>query len=286
MSKQTNSLWLPSKIIDDSNSSKAIQMESTQMGVSCGYVERESDYLEDGVCAAFPEEWLIPESEWPERIIEREREGWTNRQLREKYKLPPLHQNGTNYCWGNCCTQALHYNELKQGRTEWTPMSPASACARIKRGANEGGWMMQWIKWVLEHGINEAVDFPVNSRDIGRYDTKVNREKAKLHIMTEFLDLVPKGRNPSRAFQELISCLLRGIPVAIALMWWRHAVLAIDAVLKNGEVGILIDNSHGPSYGDNGLAAFFGTRKIPDDQEAILVSHLMTSHPAKTQVVA
>src|SRR5690606_3644166 len=110
------------------------------------------------------------------------------------------------------------------------------------------------------------------SRDLRKYDTPETREKAKLHVVTEFLDLVPKGRNPERAFKELVSCLLRDIPVAIALMWWKHAVLAIDPVLKGGEVGILIDNSHGLGYGDKGLAAFFGSRKVPDDQEAIIVS--------------
>ena len=253
----TDSLWLPNCVIDDSTSGQSVRAEASQMGVSCGYEERQTPYLE-GVGKRFGLP-LIPQEEWPERIREREAKGFANWQLRKHCGLRPLNQRTTKYCWANGVIQALHYLQLKSGES-LRPLSPASVAAPIKGFRNVGGWGDLALEYIMANGCNEQKDWPANAID-RRYYTAGNREKAKVNAVTEWYDL----KTRVDGFAELVTCLLHGIPSYVAYMWWGHLVLAIDPVLRRGEVCILIDNSHGPGYGDDGMGVICGRKKYADE---------------------
>lgn len=254
---------IPSHVIDDSNfKSHADDTEAERLGMSKGWKERQTPYGE-GVGATFEPSWLIPESEWKERIEEREKTNRTIRALKEYKNVPSLNQNGTNYCWAHgptCCMQIV---QLQSGE-ELKPLSAVSVAAPIKNFQNVGGWGDQALNYIRANGINEVKDWPINKID-RRYFTAENKEKAKKNLCQEWLDLKPKN------FNELMSCLLRGIPVAVAFMWWSHLVTAVDAVIDNGEVCPVIWNSWSDDWGDKGLSVIKGNKKFADEQIAPLV---------------
>lgn len=258
-----DSIWLPNTVIDDSVAVETLNAEASQMGCAMGYEERETPWLE-GVGTQFNLP-LIPEDEWPERIREREATGLTNRQLKDHLGIECLFQNGHPLCWAHGITQALRYLKAQNG--EPVPhYSAASLAMRVTGFRNRGGWADEALDGLQQHGINTADEWPINSLSRSN-DNEQTRTEARHRIVTEFFDLQPRN------FGELVTCLLYGIPVAVAFNYWRHAVVGIDAVLKGGEVCLLIENSWGPSYGQNGLAVMCGRKKFADEQIAPRVIH-------------
>lgn len=252
-----DSIWLPNTVIDDSVSVKRLDSEASQMGCVKGYEERETPWLE-GVGTQFNLP-LIPEEQWNERIRDREAKGLTNRQLREHLGIQSLNQNGYPFCWAHGPTQALRYLKAQNG--EPVPMySACSVACPVTNFRTVGGWGDMALDYIRQNGINTADDWPINSLD-RRLLNDENREKARLNRVTEWFDLRPRG------FPEIVTCLLYGMPVSVAFNWWRHLVCAIDAVLKGGEVCLLIDNSWG-NWGDNGLGVISGRKKFADEQIA------------------
>lgn len=257
------SINLPLHEINDSNwKTEADDSVPRSLGMSKGYVERETPYGQ-GFAAPFDDSWLIPESEWKDRIADREANGQTNKQLREYHNIPSLDQNGTNYCWAHgptCCMQLV---QVQSGET-LRPLSAASIAAPIKNFQNVGGWGEQAISYMAKNGINEVVDWPINKID-RRYYTEQNKEKALLNRVVDWIDLKPKN------FNQLVSCLLRGIPCSVAYMWWSHLVTAIDVVLVDGEICVLIWNSWSDKWGDRGMSVLRGSKKLPDEAIAPMV---------------
>jgi len=264
---------LPKYVIDDSNwKTEADDSIPDQLGMSKGYIEREAPYGQ-GFCAPFDPDWLIPEVEWKERIKDREHpdNNLTNKYLREYINIPSLDQNGTNYCWAHgptCCMQLV---QVQTGEV-LRPLSAASIAAPIKNFQNVGGWGQQAVQYMAKNGINEVVDWPLNKIDRKLW-TPENKEKAKLNLVTEWIDVKQKD------FNQLVSLLLRGIPCAVAYMWWRHLVTAIDVVLVDGEICILIWNSWTDNWGDRGMSILRGSKKYPDEGVAPLVRRPRFSTP-------
>lgn len=259
-----DSLWLPNHVIDDATSVRTLDSDASQMGYAVqDYEERQTGWL-DGVGARLDIP-LIPESEWKERIEERERKDLTNRAVRESYSIPSLDQNGYPYCWAHGPTQAMCYWQVKAGEPK-RQFSAISVAAPVKNFAKVGGWGDQALAYIAENGINYADDWPINAHD-RRYFNAENKAKAKENRVTEWWDLKP------RDFPELVTCLLNGFPVSVAYNWWRHLVCAIDVVVKGGEVCVLIDNSWGSRWGDNGLSVLCGSKKYADEAIALRVQN-------------
>lgn len=66
------------------------------------------------------------------------------------------------------------------------------------------------------------------------------------------------------SFAQLASCLLCGIPVASGYNWWAHLICAIDLIVDRGEFKVVIDNSWGPGYEDDGLGILSRRKATPD----------------------
>ena len=72
-----------------------------------------------------------------------------------------------------------------------------------------------------------------------------------------------------RNFDQLATCLLSGIPVAIGLNWWSHEVTAMDLVETSpGVFGVRIWNSWGDGWEDRGMAVLSQSKATPDDAVA------------------
>jgi hypothetical protein len=206
----------------------------------------------------------IPRHEWPERIREmtmnKSRLSDIRRAANNGKGIPSLNQGRTNYCWAHGPGSAMLLVRAKDNQP-FVKLSPASVAAPIKGYRNQGGWGGQALQYIVEHGMASEATWPANSIDRSHFAG--SREDAAKHKVTEWLELA------RRNFDQLMTCLLRGEPVAIGLNWWRHEVCAVDPVeISPGRFGARIWNSWGDSYGTMGEAVLTESKATPDDAVA------------------
>lgn len=212
------------------------------------------------VATPFDDSLLIHRSEWRARIEEmRERKSFLSDFIRAA-KLPPKNQEQTNFCWCNAPVHSLEIVRAQQGQRQII-LSPASVACRINGFRNEGGWGKEALQFITENGVSPASTWPANA--INRsFDTPANESIARHFRVEEWTELEPRN------LDQLVSMLLRRIPVAVGYNWWSHEVTAVDADWIDGEVAIRIRNSWG-NWGDgNGFGILQGNRRLPDDAVA------------------
>lgn len=213
---------------------------------------------------------LIPESEWQARIEERKAQGSGLRDLVRRAGLTVLDQQQTNYCWVNGPTYAVMVARLAQ-RQAVVRLSPASVGAPVKGYRNEGGWGSEAIRYGQEHGWAPQDTWPANAID-ARYDTAASRAARACYRVTEW-QLLREAYGPepvpsALALRRLVSYLLRNVPVAVGYEWWSHEVCAVDVDWLDGEPAIVVANSWGESWGEQGFGTVQGQRRVPDDAVA------------------
>lgn len=259
-------------IIDDSNYQKYAPPSDVIINGELktrGLIPRDySEHPYGELCQAFDLP-LIPRSEWPERVEEMERTKTRLSDLCTAAGLICLDQNGTNYCWANGPVYCVEVVRVVQNQT-LVYLSPGSVAGPIKNYRNVGGWGSQALKYIIEKGIVPVSLYPANQVRNGHNEN--TRQVALQYRVQEWYDL------RSRNFDQLMTCLLLRIPVAVGYNWWGHEVSAIDpVVISSGKYGIRIRNSWGMSYGDRGYAVLNESKGTPDDAVAPRVttpSHL------------
>jgi hypothetical protein len=217
-----------------------------------------------GIAASFPTKLLIPESEWQARIQEKEQRKTNGSDIATLAGLPCKDQNGTNYCWINApvyCTEVVRV----QQNQPLVLLSPASCGGPIKGFRNNGGWGKEGLMYIIENGIVPVEQWPANAINRSYY-TKANKALARNYRITDWYELQPRNK------QQLISCCLRNIPIALGYNWWRHEVSGIDAVWIDGTVALRIRNSWGMSWGSQGYGILQGSKMLPDDAVCPLVA--------------
>lgn len=166
-------------------------------------------------------------------------------------------QGRTNYCWANAPAHCVEILGAMQGQG-YVPLSAASVAAPIKNYRNVGGWGREALQYIADGGIVPAASWPSNAIDRA-YDTEANRRAALGYRVAEWWVLADRG------VDHLVSCLLRGWPVAVGYGWWSHEVTAIDAAWLDGAIAVVINNSWGQSWGTRGRGVIQGDRIAPDD---------------------
>ena len=201
---------------------------------------------------------LIPREKWPELIEAKERNQSRLVDLCDYHGLSVLDQMRTNYCWIFSPVHCLEIMRMRQNQ-EMVRLSPASVGAKIKNFRNVGGWGTEGLQYLVEHGCVPQENWPATAID-RRYDTRENDALRPLYRVTEWYELQPRN------FAQLATCLLLGFPVAIGLNWWGHEVTAMDLVmLRGGKFGVIIHNSWGEDWEDNGRGVLTESRATPDD---------------------
>jgi hypothetical protein len=216
----------------------------------------------DGVASAFPQSLLIAESEYQAWIEEKEAKKNRTSDLIRQYQLPHKDQSNTNYCWGNAPVHGVEVVRLRQNQ-KIVLLSPASICAPIVNFTNQGGWGGWALKRLISHGAFPVDRWPANAIS-KQYMTDENLKIGLDYRVSEWIELKPRNMN------QLVSLLLRGIPVALGYNWWGHEVLGVDAVWLDGTIAIRIRNSW-KGWGDFGFGILQGSKMPADDAVAPLV---------------
>ena len=202
---------------------------------------------------------LIPESEWQSRLDAQIAAKAQLSDIRNRgmggSPIPSRDQNGKGYCWAHSGVSA----NLLVRATNNQPYADLSAYAVaciIKGYQDEGGWGLEGVEWEAKFGCPTSEFWPQQSMKRAN-DNAAMRENAKLHQIQEWMDGEPRNK------QQLVTCLLLGIPVVADFNWWSHSVCAID-VVKLSPFTIRIWNSWGDSWSENGTGLLQGSKAIPD----------------------
>ncbi len=217
-----------------------------------------------GVADPFPAELLIPRSEWQARIAERVERKTQLSDLIKQAGLKSKNQANLNYCWVYAPTHCVEIVRTLQNQPQ-IALSAASAGGPITGYRNVGGWGKTALQWIANKGVCPESVWPDHSLN-SKYATADNKTLALDYRVQEWTELEPGN------LDQLVSMLLRNIPVAIGLAWWSHEVTAVDPVWRDGTVTIRIRNQWWPDgvhpWGDDNFAELQGSRMIPDDAVA------------------
>jgi hypothetical protein len=251
-------------IIDDDNAHEFFDPKVDGERVCKGRMPR--DFTREplgslGFAAPFKDKVkLIPRSDWDLLIKEKQERRERIKDMFDFHKMRVKNQGQTNYCWINAPVHAIELARTKANQ-EYVELSPASAGAMIKRGANVGGWGTEGVRWLAEHGPVPSSMWGNNQLSGWReLDAKYGAERAKYRV-EDWIELTPRN------FDQVASLLLYGIPVCVGLNWWGHEVTLWDLVKLDGtgRYGAYFGNSWGPSWGDNGQGVLTESKATQDD---------------------
>lgn len=252
----TSNLYPNEVIIDESTPEGDTLSPTMSRGLELPRGHSAEDYNYGGSAEPFPVELEIPESEWADRIQEREK-----RQSRISDRIvqtghPEKDQNGVPYCWIFGPVQAYEFVRM-MANEPYISFSPASAGAPIKNFRSVGGWGKEGLEWIAKYGLVPTANWPdyaVNRK----YYTEENKSLALKYRVTEWWELRP------RSVKQLVSCLLLGWPVAVGYNWWAHEVVGVDPLWLDGAIALRIRNQW-KGWGDKNFGVLRGNKMIPDD---------------------
>lgn len=221
---------------------------------------------------------LIPRSEWPDRI--RAREARPLSKLIRAAGIPTFNQGNTNWCWAHATTKAACACLAVQG----TPrvLASESVAGPASGWRNRGGTLTEAFEQLRRGGACTR-DFVASANTVRASALKANwQENAALHRGGEHYSIIG-----SKVWDQIVSALFDGFAIAVGVAWWMHAICYLDPVLlDNGTVGILHDNSHGASYGEDGLAVFTESRGTPETGWGVIAIRSMLTFGDMPKLVA
>jgi len=212
---------------------------------------------------------VIPRTEWKPRLDALKRANAGIRAL--LWDVHPCHdQASTNYCWANgptTCGDSIIY---LTGRGNYL-LSAASVGCPVTGFSNEGGWPADAVAYMAKKGAVRDSLWPnatISRSYWNRADVQADYQN---HLVTQTIaDLGASGS----IFEETVTCVLLGCPVATSHNWWSHAVTATGLDYSDGVWYLEERNSWGMDYGQQG---FFKLREGggrnqagPDDGQSIL----------------
>ncbi len=210
--------------------------------------------------------------------------------------IPSRDQNGRGYCWAHSGVSAHLAARAKAGLPYEDLSAYAVACI-IKGYADEGGWGAEGVEFQATRGCPTSKTWPQQSTSRSNDKPETWTEAAKFKYVT-WMDLDDSGSNVRR---QLITALLHNCPTVVDYNWWSHSICALDLVdgptqfgvtrAESGKLlelpefeivwgvntdmqglGIIIWNSWGDSWSENGTGALTGSKAIPNGAVACLVT--------------
>jgi hypothetical protein len=186
-----------------------------------------------------------------------------------------LDQNGNGFCWFYSGTAAITVLRAKSNMPYVRLSAHAGAC-KIKNFRDQGGWGAQGLDFQRQTGVPSVEFWPEKSMS-RQYDKPETWANAALHKVSEgFIDLDAAQYDRKLSFQQVLTCLLRNIPVIADFNWWGHSVCLLDAVdvapnksnRDESRYGVRLINSWTDNWGTKGTGVLTGRKAIPDGATA------------------
>lgn len=247
-------------IINDDTSNDVLFPKDKGTGLMLPLNRSENDYANGDVASPMPESFLIPASDWQGMIQERKARKAGIVAECDRVGLKVKDQKQTNLCWANGPTHAVEIIRVMQGLKP-VALSAASVACPVNNFRNQGGWGNSALKQLVVAGADPESVWP-NTAINRQYHTDENIKLALNYRVTEWWE-IPAGK-----LNYLISAVLHDIPVAVGYSWWSHEVCAVDADWIDGAIALVIDNSWGTSWSNNGRGILQGRKILPDDAVA------------------
>ena len=266
-------------VIDDANASERLQ------GGTFGLIPRNysanpvGSYEGSTTFGALNDELpLISWSEMPAMIADKVANKSQLSDIRDTAygkPFPALDQNGQGYCWMYSGTAAVMLLRAKANMPYVRLSAHAGACI-IKNFRDQGGWGAQGLDRLRSHGQPSTDHWPEKSMSKA-YNTPSTWENAALHKVSEgFIDLDEAQYDRNLSFQQVLTCLLRDIPVIADYNHWGHSVCLMDAVDVSPNkpasdprrYGVRLLNSWRDSWGTRGTGVLTGTKAVPNGATA------------------
>lgn len=212
------------------------------------------------VAAPMSEADLIPRSEWPDRIRQKDADKSWVRDICSR--IPCMDQDGLNYCHAYGPTMAVMCHRLIQNQPH-VMLSAESIGGPVTNWRNLGAWPEDDLQQFVEYGACPAsmMDKP-HSRTPSKWDSAWEAERLKYRVV-EWLDGLLNG---GKSFDAAMTMALTNMPGAAGFIWWGHEVAyclhAQD--LGRGKYAICGRNSWGADYGDDGFFYLQEGKGTPD----------------------
>jgi len=253
-------------IIDDSNAAEFVQRWRDE-GRAFGMVPRDYRIAPFGSASKPAVDLsmgpILQRSQFADAIKRADEARCTPDDWRKAMEVPIQSQTDWGYCWffGTCTAVEVTYAMTGH---KCPNLNPFPTAYRIKNGRNQGGWAEQALKGIEKWGIPQHSVWQGNKADMSLWDKPEVIASANRHKVTASLEL------PQNNFAALVTSLTHpkfARPVTMGLNWWGHLVCAVRAVaLPGGGFGILIVNSWGPSWGQNGTGVLVESKSIAFEQ--------------------
>jgi hypothetical protein len=230
---------------------------------------------------------LIPWEDMPDMIADKVANKSQLSDIRDTAYGSPyqsLDQNGQGYCWMYSGTAAVILLRARANMPYVRLSAHAGACV-IKNYRDQGGWGAQGLDRLRSHGQPSVQYWPEKSMNRAN-DKPETWENAALHKVTEgFIDLDAAQYDRKLSFQQVLTCLLRNIPVIADFSHWGHSVCLMDAVdfapnksnRDESRYAVRLINSWTDNWGTRGTGVLTGRKAIPDGAtapRAVVVSDL------------
>lgn len=174
--------------------------------------------------------------------------------------LPVKNQQNSNYCWAHGAVRGCEGCYVMSGGKVFT-LSAFDVAACIKGGRNQGGSGITAVEWIAKNGVcTEELHRPM---DFDSTRSSEQQENAMLHVIEAYDDIDPGDHEMIYSY----ACADVGVTVGIPV--WGHEVCITFLALEGSDVFPGIDNSWGPSYGDNGRAVLHGAYTRFDEAGAV-----------------
>lgn len=213
-----------------------------------------------------------------------------------KGMIPARDQNGKGYCWAHSGVSAHLLLRAAQG-FDYEDLSAYGIACQIKNFADEGGWGAQGLDWQMQNGCPTSKTWPQQSMSRSNVNDAMKADAAAHKITEGFIDLAAPQYDRNMTVNQMITCLLLGIPVITDFNWWSHSVCAMDVVsgatqwkvtrAESGKlmklpefeafwgmhtvmagIAIRILNSWGDSWSESGSGLLTGSKAVPDGATA------------------
>lgn len=231
-----------------------------------GYIPRDYEKFPIGGDLPMSEAMVFPRSEWEQLIALQEERKASPLHVHQYHDVPIMNQKRSKYCWAFCLVAGCMNRLAHAGINDPLPiLSGTSLAAPIKSFRNVGGYVLEAAK-AAKNGISDVIAWPESSMKRSLVNHQAVKDSKRINQISEFTEL------PRRDLAALVSVLIdpnNSRPVAIALPWWRHAVLALRARIERGRVAIDFVNSYGSSWQSDGFGTLYEDDAIAHEQIVI-----------------